>query len=149
LVPDREVIGGRLALLEEYLQHLAPLAQLDVQAFAGEPRNYGAAERFLQLAIEALFDIGTHCIAALALPRPAKYADIVPARADASIIRLETAARLESLAGFRNLLVHEYARLDRRRVHEFLNTRLDDLRAFAADVAGYLRTLEQERGGRD
>jgi uncharacterized protein YutE (UPF0331/DUF86 family) len=51
--------------------------------------------------------------------------------------------------GSRNLLVHEHTRLDRRRVHEFLNTRLDDLRAFAADVAGYLRTLEPARGGRD
>jgi len=51
--------------------------------------------------------------------------------------------------GSLNLLVHEYARLDRRRVHEFLDTRLDDLRAFAADVAGCLRTLEQEHGGRD
>lgn len=63
------------------------------------------------------------------------YARYRPALADAGIIRRETAQGLESMAGFRNLPVRECARIDRRRVHQFLRTRLAGLRQFAADIA--------------
>ncbi|MPZ17676.1 MAG: DUF86 domain-containing protein [Luteitalea sp.] len=76
-------MATRLSVLEENLRILAPFGALDLPAFIADPRNYGAAERFLHLAIEAVFDIGTHCIAALGLPRPSTYADIIPALAEA------------------------------------------------------------------
>jgi uncharacterized protein YutE (UPF0331/DUF86 family) len=135
---DGQIIGSRLAALEENLRLLGPLAALDQQAFTTDPRNYGSAERFLQLAIESVFDIGTHCISALRLPRPATYGDILPTLAKASVITRETEGELTSLAGFRNLLVHDYTRVDRVRVHTFLNTRLGGFRRFAADIATFL-----------
>lgn len=132
---DREVVAARLAILDENLRLLEGLAHLDLATFLGDPRNYGSAERFLQLAIEAVFDIGTHCISALALPRPLAYADILPTLAQAGVISRETQAELTNMAGFRNLLVHDYARLDRARVHGFLSARLAGLRRFAAEIA--------------
>ena len=132
---DREVVAGRLAILEENLRLLEPFASLDLDTYLADPRNYGSAERFLQLAIEAVFDIGTHCISALALPRPLAYGDILPTLAQAGIISQETKAELTNLSGFRNVLVHDYARLDRSRVHTVLITRLDGLRRFAAEIA--------------
>jgi uncharacterized protein YutE (UPF0331/DUF86 family) len=53
------------------------------------------------------------------------------------VISRDTAKRLESLAGFRNVLVHDYATVDLRRVHAGLG-RLDDFEAFVADVEGWL-----------
>jgi uncharacterized protein YutE (UPF0331/DUF86 family) len=53
-----------------------------------------------------------------------------------------TAEALESIAGFRNILVHDYLRLDRELVHQFLRTRLDALRRFAADIADFLSRTE-------
>ncbi len=139
---DRQTLAARLAALDEYLRFLGEVARLDLPSFTGEPRNYASAERFLQLAIECVFDIGTHCIAALRLPRPARYADILPALATAGVITRETADELSNLAGFRNLLVHDYAQIDRERVHGFLASRLEGFRRFAADIACYLATPE-------
>jgi uncharacterized protein YutE (UPF0331/DUF86 family) len=73
LAVDREVVAARLAVLEENLRLLEGFADLDLADYLADPRNYGSAERFLQLAIEAVFDIGTHCISALALPRPPSW----------------------------------------------------------------------------
>lgn len=139
---DRQVVGARLAALEEHLRLLVEFGRLDLAAFIGDPRNYGSAERFLQLAIESVFDIGTHCIAALGLPRPDRYAQILPTLAEAGIIRRETARELFNLAGFRNLLVHDYTNVDRERVYAFLNSKLDGFRRFAADVAAFLQRSE-------
>jgi uncharacterized protein YutE (UPF0331/DUF86 family) len=119
LAVDREVVGARLTILEENLRLLGQFAQLD-------------------LPIEAVFDIGTHLISALALARPLAYGEILPALAEAGVISQETLEELTNLAGFRNLLVHEYVRLDRSRVHAFLTTHLTGLRRFAADIAGQL-----------
>ena len=80
---DRQVVASRLATLEEHLRLLGPLAALDLESFKTDPRNYGSAERFLQLAIESIFDIGTHCISALRLSRPTTYGDVLPTLADA------------------------------------------------------------------
>lgn len=135
LAVDREVVAARLAVLDENLRLLESFRDLDLSAYLGDPRNYGSSERFLQLAIEAVFDIGTHCISALALPRPLAYGDIIPTLAQAGIISQETRAELTNMAGFRNLLVHDYAQLDRARVHAFLTSRLDGLRHFAAEIA--------------
>jgi uncharacterized protein YutE (UPF0331/DUF86 family) len=54
------------------------------------------------------------------------------------VIASETARRLESLAGFRNARVHEYAVVDVRRVLAGLD-RLQDFEAFVADVDRWLR----------
>jgi uncharacterized protein YutE (UPF0331/DUF86 family) len=143
---DAAVVAARLAALDEYLKLLGPLGSLDLDTFKNDPRNYGSAERFLQLAIESVFDIGTHCISSLGLTRPTTYGDILPTLAAAAIITRETARELTSLAGFRNLLVHDYTRVDRARVHVFLNTRLDGLRHFAADIA---RVVERASPGGD
>lgn len=141
---DPQVVGTRLAALNEYLAFLVQIAKLDPDNFLAEARNYGSAERFLQLAIEAVFDIGAHCIAALGLHRPERYADILPALADAGVIRRETADELTNLAGFRNVLVHDYIALDRGRVYAFLTTKLDGLRHFAADIS---TCLQEQHGG--
>ena len=60
------------------------------------------------------------------------------------MISLETAKRLESLAGFRNVLVHEYADIDLRRLQTGLR-RLDDLEAFVADVDNWLVRRKESR----
>lgn len=44
------------------------------------------------------------------------------------------ADRLQNVARFRNLLVHEYADVDDERVHGFLADDLEDLREFASAV---------------
>jgi uncharacterized protein YutE (UPF0331/DUF86 family) len=138
LAVDRQVVAARLAVLDENLRLLERFATLGLAAYLEDPRNYGAAERFLQLAMEAVFDIGTHCISALKLPRPLAYADILPVLAEAGIISQETRDDLTNLAGFRNVLVHDYIKLDRARVHSFLVTRLEGFRRFSAEVARLL-----------
>ncbi len=53
------------------------------------------------------------------------------------LLKRKTMNRLESLAGFRNVLVHDYAEIDLRRVHASLD-RLEDFDAFVSDVEEWL-----------
>ncbi len=63
----------------------------------------------------------------------------IPKRMHArGVLTAATAARLESLAGFRDILVHDYADVDLKRVHVGLQ-RLDDFDAFVGDVDRWLQ----------
>lgn len=48
------------------------------------------------------------------------------------------ARRFRGIAGFRNVLVHGYLAVDPGRIHELLNSGLDDFLAFAQHVERYL-----------
>jgi uncharacterized protein YutE (UPF0331/DUF86 family) len=61
------VICRRLAKLEQYLRILGKLQLYDFETFIEDPEHDGSAERFVQLAIEALLDLGNRVIAELAL----------------------------------------------------------------------------------
>ena len=96
-----------------------------------------AVEHRLQIAAEALFDVGSHILAGEFQESVDEYREI-PGRLRArGVLSEATARRLEGLAGFRNVLVHEYADVDLRRVHASLD-RLGDFDAFLADVDGWL-----------
>lgn len=141
MAPDPLVVGAKLAVLEEAVVFLREAASMTPDAFAEDRRTFRAAERYLQLAAEAVFDIGAHVIASLGFDRPQRYSDIIPTLRAHGVVSAETSEALTDLAGFRNLLVHDYGRVDRRRVHRFLETRLGDFRRFAAEVAAYVGTL--------
>ncbi|HVR29233.1 MAG TPA: HepT-like ribonuclease domain-containing protein, partial [Thermoanaerobaculia bacterium] len=63
-------------------------------------------------------------------------ADVFRSLRESGVIDGDLADRLEGMARFRNLLIHVYADVDDRRVHEFLQTDLEDLRRLARAILG-------------
>ncbi len=124
-----EVIRKRLNKLDEYLAILRTLQRYNWEDFIRDPEHYGSAERFLQLAIEAVNDIGGHVIAALNLGTVNWYSDIPTILAEKGYIHPELRERWIRMIGFRNALVHDYLEIDRRIVYEVLRKGLEDLEA--------------------
>jgi uncharacterized protein YutE (UPF0331/DUF86 family) len=87
-----------------------------------------ALERALQVSAEALFDIGHHVLAGRGHVVPGKYREIVPALVAKGILPPSLAPRLEGMAGLRNILVHDYARIDEAILRRVVDEHLSDLR---------------------
>jgi uncharacterized protein YutE (UPF0331/DUF86 family) len=139
-----EVVLSRLAHFARALAQLERLKQLSA-AERRDPLNVLALERALQLAAEAIFDIGHHALAGRGHAVPAHYRDVLPALADAGVLPRELAIQLEGLAGLRDLLVHGYADVDPGRLWTLIDTRLAELSAAHAGLAA-LPELERARG---
>jgi uncharacterized protein YutE (UPF0331/DUF86 family) len=134
MVVRREALRERIAGLRAACSRLA-----DVGMRTGnDPATEWARERGLQIAAQAVFDIGNHVLSGGFAERPADYAAIPTMLHRRDVISAELEARLRGLAGFRNLLVHDYARVDPVRVRAMLETRLPDLVAFADAVEDWL-----------
>lgn len=133
-----EVLQRRLRKLDEYLEILRRLQQYSFEEFIQDPERYGSAERFLQLAIEALLDMGNHIIADLNLGEVRWYSDIPVILAERGGLEPDLKEKWIRMIGFRNILVHEYLDLDRRIVYEVLQSGLGDLERLRRFFASFL-----------
>lgn len=134
----QEVIRKRLNKLDEYLGILRGMRRYSLADFMADPEHYGSAERFMQLAIEALTDLGNHVIADLRLGTVDTYGDVPTILADNGYLDAELRETWLKIVGFRNVLVHDYADLDRRVVYDVLTNRLGDLEQLRKVFAQFL-----------
>ena len=133
-----EVIQKRLEKVEEYLAILDKSRKYSKEEFLADPERYGSAERFLQLTIEALDDIGNHLVADLELGVVDSASDIprlLHAHGHVNETLQETWIRM---IGFRNILVHDYLDIDRSVVYDALQSKLKDIRALMRVFAEFL-----------
>lgn len=142
-VVDRERVDQLFALLARYVRLLRELATTPPEEFIGDPRAYGSAERFLQLAIETTLSIGNHLISAEGLEQPRTYAEVFTILGRTGVVQPQLAARLEPMARMRNRLVHVYEDVDARVVLQVIAHELDDFDHFAAAVTRHLDALER------
>lgn len=133
-----EILQRRLRKLDEYLEILRRLQRYRLEEFLQDPERYGSAERFLQLAIEALLDMGNHLIADLPLGEVRWYSDIPVILSERAGLAPELKEKWIRMIGFRNIPVHEYVELDRRIVYEVLQTGLEDLERLREFFAAFL-----------
>jgi uncharacterized protein YutE (UPF0331/DUF86 family) len=134
----KDVVAARLEKLRGYLQTLHAVQGYDFDRFQEDPFIHGAAERYLHLAIECLLDIGNHLISDRGYRKPATYGEIPEILAEEGVINQQLATTMASMAAFRNILVHDYLKLDHARIYQLVKERLPDLEELAAVYAGLL-----------
>lgn len=128
----------RLDRLEEVISELLKLQLLGAEALRESRSLMWAVERGLQLGAEIVLDIGNHILTAQYGVSPADYGDIVRQLGQQGLLDPGLRKRLEGLAGFRNILVHDYIRLDPERVLAILATAPREFGDFAHAIRVWL-----------
>lgn len=117
----------------------ARLAAAQVAAASADPTETELAAikyRFVT-AIEGCTRVAQHLCASEGWGAPMSNADAIAELGRRGVLESATAQRVARSVGLRNVLVHQYADVDDRRVVEHLS-RVDDLRDFCAQVARWL-----------
>lgn len=127
---DRELILRRLVNLEAYLEQLTPYRDLELDAYRQDWKTQRIVERTLHLAIEICMDVADHIVADRRLRVPETGAESFEILADADLLPKDLGRALALMVGFRNILVHDYTKLDPRIVIRVLRTDLEDLERF-------------------
>ncbi len=135
-----DAVEARLLRLESVISELVRLGQTDPEKFRQEASSMWSVERGLQLGAEILLDIGNHILVAEYGVSSSEYRDIFKRLAERKAISSSLADRLGGLAGFRNILVHDYLDLDRGRVLENLRRAPKDFSEFAREIRDWLES---------
>jgi uncharacterized protein YutE (UPF0331/DUF86 family) len=138
LILRPDVVRERLRKLRAVLRNLYDVRAVSAEEYVSSFRHQWLAERGLQLAAEAFFDIGNHILAGHFNVHPRDYEDIIRLLAEQRVISDDLVARLQGLGGLRNILVHAYLDIDPGRVFEALSNRVDDFVQFASEVERFL-----------
>lgn len=96
-------------------------------------------ERKLQLAAQACIDLGNHLISHFGFETPKDYKEIFEILAKEGVISKNLCSNMKKIAGFRNILVHDYLSIDVRKVAEVLSSGLDDFDDFSTAIVGFFK----------
>jgi len=133
------VILNLLSSLEHYLAHLETLTPDSLDTWSTDFTGYWAALHGLQMAVQHIVDIGAHILVAQNLATPADYRETLLELGRNGIIPLSFAERISPMAGFRNVIVHQYLGVDPAKVLDIMQNHLDDFRKFSEYIIEYLQ----------
>jgi uncharacterized protein YutE (UPF0331/DUF86 family) len=131
-VTDAELVAKKLAEIETYVRELRELAE--PAAIGRDVKEQRFVLHTLQLAIQSALDAASHIVSDERLGEPERNRELFDLLATAGWIPRQLADRLGEMAGFRNLLVHEYAAIDLAIVRDVVENRLSDLLELCAAV---------------
>ena len=129
-----ETIERRLARLEE-------ASGVPLERYREDRDLQDIVERNFELAIQAAIDLGLHLLADEPHSLPDTNRQVFAALAREKFLEDELAADLSRMAGFRNVLAHEYAEILPELVHRNLD-RLNDIRRYVQALLPHLRPPE-------
>lgn len=135
---DKNLILIKIDKIKEYLEYLQPAKNYSLTEFRSNPQIFGSSERFLHLAIECAIDIGNHVISDLHLRKPGSNREVFEILHENKFINDELRDSLCKMAQFRNILVHDYLKIDREIVFTILQRNLSDLEKFIVEVINSL-----------
>lgn len=127
---DREVIREKFQELNRYLKELNDLKDMSWNEFSSSLRKQWMVFHGLQLCIQLVMDAGNHILAEMGENQIEDYADIIDKLGEKNIIPSEFAQAIRGMAGLRNILIHEYTRIDLNKIYEIFQNRLEDFHNF-------------------
>jgi uncharacterized protein YutE (UPF0331/DUF86 family) len=137
-VVDHDRLLAKLDELDGYLRELRAIAPMRLDEYLGIEKKR-ACERLVQISVEAIIDICAQMVAGLRLGLPGEEDDLFEKLLHHAVISVSMAGTLRRMKGLRNLLVHEYGRVNDQVVFETIQQRLGDCEAFKGEILAFLR----------
>ncbi len=113
-------IEQRLERLKKCLVKLEPLKEKSKEEFFRDEYLQDIVERNLEVAIQSCIDIANRIISLDELEKPKDYYGSIIRLGEENILPYGFAQEFASVAGFRNILIHEYLDIDWNEVYKNL-----------------------------
>ncbi|MBI4688978.1 MAG: DUF86 domain-containing protein [Nitrospirae bacterium] len=142
---DKEITDRLISLISEYTQDLKEAASSykKFSDFRADKKTQRYIERTLQIDIEACLDLANHIIAGKGFREPSSNADTFYVLCENKIVPLSFFNKLKDMASFRNLMVHNYAKVDVEKVYGILKRHLKDFDMYLSYIVKF---LEKKKG---
>ena len=138
-------ILAQLQTLDDALLAWQRYQQIPYEKLAQDIDTQYMIRHAMLLSIQASIDLATGMAVTKTSRRPDTYRETFQVLGKFQVIPEDLAGELSRLAGFRNILVHEYTRLDVKRVYRILKDdwqTLDTFRRHAKEFIKENRTVE-------
>lgn len=134
-----EEVNKRIRILKKRFK---PLSEKELTT--NEDLN-AAAEHHLQVAIQACIDIAGHIVSTFGLERPSsETADLFKSLEKEGILAESFTKKMIKITGYRNVVVHDYLKVDRHITYQNIQKGLPNLANFAKYIEEFLEKQEKK-----
>ena len=137
---DKTLILRKLSDVSEYLDQLVEFSEITVEVYSSDWKIQRIVERTLQMMMEVCADIASHIISDSNYRIPKTYADAFRILWEQGILDESLSNKMEQMAKFRNIVVHQYDKVDATIVVGILQEHLSDFDDYKDAI---IRLLEE------
>ena len=127
---DKSLILRKLSELDEYSKQLGEFAGISLEEYSGNWKVQRIIERTLQIMVETCADIANHIISDKGYRTPKSYVDIFKVLYENNIINKDLFDIMAKMVKFRNIVVHQYDKLDETIVIGILKRHISDFETY-------------------
>lgn len=132
-----KLVRKQIKELKTYLQQLEKYKPLETETLTKDLEKAWTIERGLQLSIQLILDIGNHILSEEGI-MVENYGEVFVKLGEIDVLPTEFVSEIKGMAGFRNVLVHDYREVDKEMIVKVLNNNLEDFYEFIEYVINYL-----------
>lgn len=137
---DNAMVKNRIERIEEDLLHLKDFVGFSFDDIAKSYNTHKTVERIIEVIVNHAIDINQHIIAESGKGHlPFDFKESFLLLTDLAVYPKEFAERISQSAGLRNILVHEYTRLDEKKFYHSIKDCYKDYTKYCRHVIDYLK----------
>jgi uncharacterized protein YutE (UPF0331/DUF86 family) len=135
-----EIIEQHIQNMEEALAQLGKYRNISFNEFQKDLSLVWIVEKGLEILIQNLLGIGAHLLASEIKNDWEDYGEVILKLGKHGVIPQEFSDQIKGMAGLRNILIHEYLRIDLSKLFDYLKYRLEDFIQFIRYIREYQRS---------
>jgi len=140
---DKTLILRKFSNLDEYLGQIGEYSAISLEDYAQDWKIQRIVDRTLQMMIETCLDVAGHIISDEGFRVPETYADMFKILVENQILEKSQSEPLDRMTKFRNIVVHQYEKVDPTIVIGILRNNLGDFEKYKKAIIDYLRISEE------
>lgn len=131
---DRDLIIAKASSVRKHLRRVEEKRGQDLQEFLKDFDCQDIVSFNLQLAIQNCIDIAAHIISEVGIGVPGSLTEMFYLLEENGYLSEGLTEKMIRAVGFRNLLVHEYGKIDLKQVFEIANEHIEDLNKYLLSI---------------
>ena len=142
---NRDLVKEKIDLIQIELSRLEEFKQFSFQEIVKDFKKQAIVERLLERIINRGVDINQHLIAELSTEKtetPRDYKETFLKLAEFNIYPEDFAGQISKSVGTRNILVHEYDKIDYSKIYSSISDCLKDYYLYCDYILKFLDSLK-------
>ena len=127
---DRDILWSKISSMQKHVDRVKAKRDVDLQHFLQDLDRQESMLFNLQMAIQNCIDLAAHIVAEEGLGVAGSTNELFYLLEDQGIVSRELTEKMVLAVGFRNVVVHEYTRVDLEVVFRVCHDDIKDLEAF-------------------
>jgi uncharacterized protein YutE (UPF0331/DUF86 family) len=131
---DCEIIIAKASSVKRHLERVKKKANVDLQTFLGDLDCQEIVLFNLQMAVQNCIDIAAHIISEEGFGVPGSNNEMFYLLEENRCLSTEITEKMVKAVGFRNLIVHEYTKIEIKQVYETARNDINDINNYLKEV---------------